>query len=126
MSDDMLPVKGRFFGKPYDHLEIIKTIREMVAGAGSHSFKARQRAALYPSIQQTDRRIFVLRDTRILLLHWHEGKARRQDRKARKSQRLLQRLAATPDQLFNGMFRQQFGALCFRRQPANDAIPRRR
>jgi 8-oxo-dGTP pyrophosphatase MutT (NUDIX family) len=39
-----------------------------------------------------------------------------------KSQRLLQRLAATPDQLFNGRFRQQFGALCFRRQPDTDAI----
>lgn len=39
-----------------------------------------------------------------------------------KSQRLLQRLAARPDQLFNGKFRQQFGALCFRRDPKTRAI----
>ncbi|MDR6820874.1 8-oxo-dGTP pyrophosphatase MutT (NUDIX family) [Neorhizobium sp. 2083] len=43
-------------------------------------------------------------------------------KKPTKSQRLLQRLAATPDQLFNGKFRQQFDALCIRRQPATDAI----
>jgi 8-oxo-dGTP pyrophosphatase MutT (NUDIX family) len=50
-----------------------------------------------------------------------EKRAERTSKPA-KSQRLLQRLAATPDQLFNGRFRQQFGALCFRRQPATDAI----
>jgi DNA-binding NtrC family response regulator len=33
MSDEMLPVSGRFFGKPYDHSMIINTIREMVAAA---------------------------------------------------------------------------------------------
>jgi CheY-like chemotaxis protein len=33
MSDEMLPVSGRFFGKPYDHSKIIQTIREMTAAA---------------------------------------------------------------------------------------------
>jgi len=41
--------------------------------------------------------------------------------KPAKSQRLLQRLAANPDNLFDGMFRQQYGALCFRRSPTIDA-----
>jgi hypothetical protein len=42
--------------------------------------------------------------------------------KPAKSQRLLQRLAANPDNLFDGSFRQQYGALCFRRSPTTDAI----
>jgi CheY-like chemotaxis protein len=33
MSDTLLPVVGRFFSKPYDHTQIISTVREMVASA---------------------------------------------------------------------------------------------
>ncbi|WP_271899317.1 response regulator [Candidatus Phyllobacterium onerii] len=29
MSDDTLPVEGRFFGKPYHHKHIIEAVREM-------------------------------------------------------------------------------------------------
>jgi CheY-like chemotaxis protein len=32
LSDDLLPVQGRFFSKPYDHSRVIAAIREMVAG----------------------------------------------------------------------------------------------
>lgn len=30
LSDELLPVEGRFFSKPYDHAQVIKTIREML------------------------------------------------------------------------------------------------
>jgi len=43
-------------------------------------------------------------------------------KKAGKPHRLLQRLAATPENLFNGKFRQQFGALCYRRNRTTDII----
>lgn len=39
-----------------------------------------------------------------------------------KAQRLLQKLAETPRKLFNGNFRQQLGALCFRRHPDTNAL----
>jgi CheY-like chemotaxis protein len=32
LSDDLLPVEGRFFSKPYDHSRVISAIREMAAG----------------------------------------------------------------------------------------------
>ncbi|WP_320197477.1 response regulator [Agrobacterium sp. rho-13.3] len=31
LSDDLLPVQGRFFSKPYDRSRVINAIREMVA-----------------------------------------------------------------------------------------------
>ncbi|MDW5317002.1 response regulator [Rhizobium sp. PL01] len=31
LTDELLPVEGRFFSKPYDHARIITTIREMLA-----------------------------------------------------------------------------------------------
>lgn len=31
LSDDMLPVEGRFFDKPYDALLLMKTMKQMVA-----------------------------------------------------------------------------------------------
>lgn len=31
LSDELLPVHGRFFSKPYDHARVINAIREMVA-----------------------------------------------------------------------------------------------
>ncbi|WP_426128522.1 response regulator [Pararhizobium sp. PWRC1-1] len=31
LSDELLPVQGRFFSKPYDHSRVISAIREMVA-----------------------------------------------------------------------------------------------
>ncbi|WP_312366129.1 response regulator [Ensifer sp.] len=30
LSDDRLPVEGRFFSKPYDHARVITTMREML------------------------------------------------------------------------------------------------
>jgi CheY-like chemotaxis protein len=33
LSDELLPVEGRFFSKPYDHNRVITTMREML-GAG--------------------------------------------------------------------------------------------
>jgi CheY-like chemotaxis protein len=33
LSDELLPVEGRFFSKPYDHTRVIMTMREMLAGA---------------------------------------------------------------------------------------------
>ncbi|WP_276122060.1 response regulator [Pararhizobium qamdonense] len=33
LNDDMLPVQGRFFSKPYDRSRVIDAIREMVAAA---------------------------------------------------------------------------------------------
>lgn len=32
LSDELLPVQGRFFSKPYDHSRVIGAIREMAAG----------------------------------------------------------------------------------------------
>jgi len=32
LSDDKLPVRGRFLAKPYDHSRVISAIREMAAG----------------------------------------------------------------------------------------------
>ncbi len=32
LSDDKLPVQGRFFSKPYDHSRVLSAIREMAAG----------------------------------------------------------------------------------------------
>ena len=37
-------------------------------------------------------------------------------------QTLLQQLAATPEKLFSGAFRQQYAALCFRRVPKTEEI----
>lgn len=31
LSDELLPVEGRFFSKPYDHVRVIATVREMLA-----------------------------------------------------------------------------------------------
>ncbi|MBX5174611.1 response regulator [Rhizobium sp. NZLR1b] len=31
LTDELLPVEGRFFSKPYDHARVISTIREMLA-----------------------------------------------------------------------------------------------
>lgn len=31
LSDEVLPVEGRFFSKPYDHSRVVGTVREMVA-----------------------------------------------------------------------------------------------
>ena len=31
LSDELLPVEGKFFSKPYDHTRIITTMREMLA-----------------------------------------------------------------------------------------------
>jgi len=31
LRDDLLPIKGKFFSKPYDHARIISAIREMLA-----------------------------------------------------------------------------------------------
>jgi CheY-like chemotaxis protein len=31
LSDELLPVEGRFFSKPYDHSRVITTMREMLA-----------------------------------------------------------------------------------------------
>jgi 8-oxo-dGTP pyrophosphatase MutT (NUDIX family) len=45
-----------------------------------------------------------------------------QPKKPVKPHQLLQRLAATPEKLFNGKFRLQCGALCFRRNPTTDTI----
>lgn len=42
--------------------------------------------------------------------------------KPRKSKSLLQKLAAAPEKLFSGAFRQQYAALCFRRLPDHDGI----
>jgi len=33
LSDELLPVEGRFFSKPYDHGRVITTMREMLAAA---------------------------------------------------------------------------------------------
>ncbi|WEZ85089.1 response regulator [Rhizobium sp. 32-5/1] len=33
MSDDTLPITGRFFAKPYDAARVIRTMRDMVASA---------------------------------------------------------------------------------------------
>ena len=33
LSDELLPVEGRFFSKPYDHARVIATMREMLAAA---------------------------------------------------------------------------------------------
>jgi CheY-like chemotaxis protein len=33
LSDELLPVEGRFFSKPYDHARVITTMREMLAAA---------------------------------------------------------------------------------------------
>lgn len=33
LSDELLPVEGRFFSKPYDHTHVIATMRKMLAGA---------------------------------------------------------------------------------------------
>ncbi|WP_276122489.1 response regulator [Pararhizobium qamdonense] len=33
LSDELLPVKGKFFSKPYDHARVIATMREMLAAA---------------------------------------------------------------------------------------------
>lgn len=33
LSDELLPVEGRFFSKPYDHNRVITTMREMLAEA---------------------------------------------------------------------------------------------
>jgi len=33
LSDDLLPVEGKFFSKPYDHARVIATMREMLAAA---------------------------------------------------------------------------------------------
>jgi 8-oxo-dGTP pyrophosphatase MutT (NUDIX family) len=42
--------------------------------------------------------------------------------KAPKPKTLLQKLAATPEKLFSGAFRQQYAALCFRRTADRSAI----
>jgi hypothetical protein len=39
-----------------------------------------------------------------------------------KSQHLLQQLAKTPNKLFGGTFRSQFGALCFRYKDGGEAL----
>jgi 8-oxo-dGTP pyrophosphatase MutT (NUDIX family) len=39
-----------------------------------------------------------------------------------KPKTLLQQLAATPDKLFTGAFRQQYGALCYRKAPGGSGI----
>ncbi len=31
LSDELLPVQGRFFSKPYDHAQVVTTMREMLA-----------------------------------------------------------------------------------------------
>ena len=33
LSDELLPVDGKFFTKPYDHARVIRTMREMLAAA---------------------------------------------------------------------------------------------
>ncbi len=33
LSDELLPVKGKFFSKPYNHARVIATMREMLAAA---------------------------------------------------------------------------------------------
>jgi CheY-like chemotaxis protein len=33
LSDELLPVEGRFFSKPYDHARVITTMHEMLAAA---------------------------------------------------------------------------------------------
>ena len=33
LSNELLPVEGRFFSKPYDHARVIATMREMLAAA---------------------------------------------------------------------------------------------
>ena len=33
LSDELLPVEGKFFSKPYDHARVIRTMREMLAAA---------------------------------------------------------------------------------------------
>lgn len=33
LSDELLPVEGRFFSKPYDHARVITAMREMLAAA---------------------------------------------------------------------------------------------
>lgn len=33
LNDDLLPVEGKFFSKPYDHARVIATMREMLAAA---------------------------------------------------------------------------------------------
>ncbi|MGV1872540.1 response regulator [Agrobacterium rosae] len=33
LSDELLPMEGRFFSKPYDHARVIATMREMLAAA---------------------------------------------------------------------------------------------
>lgn len=33
LSDELLPVEGRFFSKPYDHTRVISTMREMLAAS---------------------------------------------------------------------------------------------
>jgi DNA-binding NtrC family response regulator len=33
LSDELLPVEGRFFSKPYDHTRVITTMREMLSAA---------------------------------------------------------------------------------------------
>ncbi len=42
--------------------------------------------------------------------------------KIRRPKTLLQKLAAAPEKLFSGAFRQQYAALCFRRAPEGDGI----
>lgn len=33
LSDELLPVEGKFFSKPYDHARVIATMKEMLAAA---------------------------------------------------------------------------------------------
>ncbi len=33
LSDDLLPVEGKFFSKPYNHARVITTMREMLSAA---------------------------------------------------------------------------------------------
>lgn len=42
--------------------------------------------------------------------------------KSRRPKTLLQKLAATPEKLFSGAFRQQYAALCFRNAPEGPGI----
>ena len=33
MTDELLPIEGKFFSKPYDHTRVIRTMREMLSAA---------------------------------------------------------------------------------------------
>jgi 8-oxo-dGTP pyrophosphatase MutT (NUDIX family) len=60
--------------------------------------------------------------TKICYFFDMQGKKKNQKQESHNPPTLLQRLAAVPDKLFTGAFRQQYGALCSRRAPVGDGI----